>query len=230
MKGETIKRISRLITILTELQSDRISTAAQLAEKFSVSTRTIYRDIRTLEEAGVPVVIEEGRGFSLMEHYRLPPVSFTESEANALITAEQLVLTSNDTSLSKAYREAVTKIKAVLRHSMKSKANLLAERVQVLPAEDSKNTTESLTLFQFALTNYFLVKMSYTNRVHEKTRRIVEPFALLSAQSNWLVLAWCRLRGEFRFFRLDRINQLEILSEQFEPHQMTLQQYFEKNY
>ena len=230
MKGETIKRISRLIAILTELQSDRISTAAQLAEKFSVSTRTIYRDIRTLEEAGVPVVIEEGRGFSLMEHYRLPPVSFTENEANALITAEQLVLTSSDTSLSKAYREAVTKIKAVLRHSMKSKANLLAERVQVLPAEDSKNTTESLTLFQFALTNYFLVKMSYTNRVHEKTSRIVEPFALLSAQSNWLVLAWCRLRGEFRFFRLDRITRLEILSEQFEPHQMTLQQYFEKYY
>lgn len=230
MKGETIKRISRLIAILTELQSDRIWTAAQLAEKFSVSTRTIYRDIRILEEAGVPVVTEEGRGFSLMEHYRLPPVSFTQNEANALITAEQLVLTSNDNSLSKAYREAVTKIKAVLRHSIKSKANLLAERVQVLSAEDRKNTSESLSSFQFALTNYFLVKMTYTSGVQEITHRTVEPFALLSAQSNWLVLAWCRLRGEFRFFRLDRITRLEVLSEQFEPHQMTLQQYFEKYY
>ena len=89
-------RLSRLTAILTQLQSSRIVTATALAEKHNVSVRTIYRDIRTLEKSGVPIVTEEGKGYSMMEGYQLPPVMFTEDEANALITAEQLVLKNKD--------------------------------------------------------------------------------------------------------------------------------------
>jgi predicted DNA-binding transcriptional regulator YafY len=80
------KRISRLTAIITQLQTKRLVTAPELASKFSVSVRTIYRDIRALEQAGIPIYVEEGKGYRIMEHYRLPPVMFTESEANALIT------------------------------------------------------------------------------------------------------------------------------------------------
>jgi predicted DNA-binding transcriptional regulator YafY len=79
-------RLSRLTAILTQLQTTKLITATALAEKYQVSVRTIYRDIRSLEKSGVPVLTEEGRGYSLMEGYRVPPISFTESEANALIT------------------------------------------------------------------------------------------------------------------------------------------------
>src|SRR5690606_13797274 len=103
MYDPQIKRISRLTAILTQLQSKRLLTATELADKFSVSVRTIYRDIRTLEQAGVPIVTEDGKGYTLMEHYRLSPVALTETEANALITAEQLVLKNKDTSFIKAY-------------------------------------------------------------------------------------------------------------------------------
>nr|WP_290935624.1 HTH domain-containing protein [Haliscomenobacter sp.] len=92
------KRLSRLTAILTQLQTKRLVTATVLAEKFKVSVRTIYRDIRALEQSGVPILTEEGKGYSLMEGYRLPPVSFSESEANALITAEQFVLKNKDAS------------------------------------------------------------------------------------------------------------------------------------
>src|SRR3954468_7544728 len=97
------RRLSRLIAILTQLQTRRMITATVLAQKFGVSVRTIYRDIRALEQAGVPVLTEEGKGYSLMEGYKNPPVMFSETQANALILAEQLVLMNKDSSFIKDY-------------------------------------------------------------------------------------------------------------------------------
>ncbi len=124
MNDNDIKRLSRLTAILTQLQTKRILTSTTLAEKFSVSVRTIYRDIRALEQAGVPIFTEDGKGYSLIEGYRIPPVMFTENEANALITTEQLVLKNRDSSLIAAYTEAINKIKAVLLYSTKEKVDL----------------------------------------------------------------------------------------------------------
>ena len=92
--NDNTKRLSRLISILTQLRTKRILTAPELASKFSVSNRTIYRDIKALEEAGVPILTEEGKGYYLMEGYRIPPVMFTDSEVNALITAEKIIAKS----------------------------------------------------------------------------------------------------------------------------------------
>jgi len=88
MKNTDVKRISRLTAIVTQLQSKRLVTSTELSKKFNVSIRTIYRDIKALEQAGVPVLIEEGKGYTLVEGYKVPPVMFTEGEANALVTAE----------------------------------------------------------------------------------------------------------------------------------------------
>ena len=108
------KRVSRLTAILTQLQSVRLLTATKLADRFGVSVRTIYRDIKALEKAGVPIVTEEGKGYSLMEGYRIPPVMFSENEANALLTAELLVMASKDQSLINEFKSATQKIKTVL--------------------------------------------------------------------------------------------------------------------
>jgi predicted DNA-binding transcriptional regulator YafY len=222
------KRISRLTAIVTQLQTKRLVTAPELAAKFSVSVRTIYRDIRALEQAGIPIYVEEGKGYSLMEHYRLPPVMFTESEANALIIAEQLVLNNKDSSLIKDYSEAIDKIKSVLTLNIKDKANLLTDRTQFTQIENIKRTSSNLSILQFALTNFLLTKIEYVNEANETTDRTIEPFALLSVRSNWLLVAWCLLRQEFRYFRLDRIKKIEILAETFTPHDLTLQEYFDR--
>jgi predicted DNA-binding transcriptional regulator YafY len=222
------KRISRLTAIVTQLQTKRLVTASELAAKFSVSIRTIYRDIRALEDAGIPIYVEEGKGYSLMEHYRLPPVMFTESEANALIIAEQLVLNNKDSSLIKDYSAAIDKIKSVLTLNIKDKANLLADRTQFTQIENIERTSSNLSVLQFALTNFLLTKIEYANEANETTDRTIEPFALLSVRSNWLLVAWCLLRQEFRYFRLDRIKKIEILSETFTPHDLTLQEYFDR--
>lgn len=227
MNNNDTKRLSRLTAILTQLQTKRLLTATALSEKFNVSIRTIYRDIRTLEQAGVPIITEDGKGYTLMEGYRVPPVMFTEAQANALITAEQLVLKNKDTSFIKDYTEAVDKIKAVLKYSIQDKANLLAERTRFDQNINRERNSNNLSDLQFALTNFRLTKIEYINEQNKTTTRHIEPFALLSTD-NWLLIAYCRLRKEFRFFRLDRIEKLEVLSDKFEPHRMTLQEYFDR--
>lgn len=227
--GKDIKRLSRLTAILTQLQTKRLITASELAEKFLVTKRTIYRDIKALEMAGVPILVEEGKGYSLMDGYRVSPIMFTESEANALITAEQLILKNKESSFVKEYSEAINKIKSVLRNNTKDKANLLSDRVVFRINSDNDSTSNYLSTIQLAMTNFKLIKIKYRFSSENKqfTERTIEPFAIYSTQENWLLIAYCRLRKDFRAFRLDRILDLLTLNEQFEPHDITLQQYFE---
>lgn len=223
MEYSETNRLSRLTAILIQLQTKRIVTASELSQKFQVSKRTI----KALEQSGVPVLTEEGKGYTLMEGYKVPPVMFTEKQANALILAEQLVLKNKDTSFVKDYSEAIDIIKAVLRQSEKDKANLLADRTRYDQNVSRERNSNNLSDLQNALTNYNLVKIAYINKEETATNRLIEPFALLNSE-NWYLVAWCRLRKEFRFFRLDRIQKMETLSEKFEPHNLTLQEYFDK--
>lgn len=227
MEYSEVNRLSRLTAILIQFQTRRIVTAAELARKFQVSKRTIYRDIKALERAGVPVLTEEGKGYMLMEGYRVPPVMFTEKQANALILAEQLVLQNKDASFVKDYSEAIDKIKSILGYGIKDKANLLADRTQFDEVIHQERNSSNLSELQNALTNYKLVKIAYVNKEGAASNRLIEPFALLNSE-NWYLIAWCRLREGFRFFRLDRIQKTEILSEHFEPHNLTLQEYFDQ--
>ena len=94
-----MKRFNRVIAILIQLQSRKIVKAKDIADRFKISIRTVYRDIQTLEEAGVPIASESGIGYSLMEGYRLPPVMFTNTEAIAFITAEKLIEKFTDKSM-----------------------------------------------------------------------------------------------------------------------------------
>src|SRR5678816_3495463 len=110
-----MNRIDRLSAILIQLQSRTLVKAQQIADKFSISLRTVYRDVHALQEAGVPVIGEAGTGYSLMEGYKLPPVMFNEEEASALLTAAKLMQSKTDASSSKHYGSALDKIKAVLR-------------------------------------------------------------------------------------------------------------------
>jgi predicted DNA-binding transcriptional regulator YafY len=228
MEKNDTRRLSRLTAILTQLQMKRLTTATSLADKFNVSFRTIYRDIRALEQAGVPILTEEGKGYTLMEGYKIPPVMFSESQANALILAEQLVLKNKDSSFIKDYTDAIDKIKAVLKQADKEKANLLADRTRFEQNIKRERNSNNISELQQALTNFDLIKIDYTNEKDKTTSRTVEPFALISTTENWLLIGWCRLRKEFRFFRLDRIKKLHILNEKFKPHKMTLQEYFDR--
>ncbi len=223
-------RISRLTAIVTQLQSHKIVTAKMLAEKYEVSIRTIYRDIRTLEKSGVPIIVEEGKGYSLMEGYRLPPVMFTEEEANALITAQQLIIKNKDASFVDNYETAIQKIKAILKNNQKDKIDLLKERIYFRNNFEEEKTSTYLMQIQSSIVNFEVIKIEYYSLQQKFTERTVEPFALYSTQENWLLIAFCRLRNEFRSFRIDHIQKIQKTNLYFESHEMTLKEYFNKCY
>lgn len=209
------------------MQSKRIVTASEIAKKFGISIRTAYRDIKALEESGVPIFTEEGKGYSLIEGYSLPPVMFTEEEANALITAENLISRNKDKSLIKNHKGAIAKIKSVLRYSSKDKVELLSKRVFYMQNITSETTSNCLSNVQVAITNLKLIKITYHSiSKNELTKREIEPHALYHTQENWILIAWCRLRNDYREFRLDKVHSLELLTEQFDDRNFNLRNYF----
>ncbi len=225
--SEDKPRLARLTAMITHLQSRRMVTARDMAKKYNVSIRTIYRDIRTLEQSGIPIATEEGKGYSMQEGYTLPPVMFTEEEANALITAGHLVHKNKDRSFSECHQSAVTKIKAVLRGSQKSKTEFLSSRLQVRNNKENAKTSDYLIRLQSTIANLNVVELCYYSLDAQYSERKVEPFALYTTHDNWILIAFCRKRKDFRAFRLDRIRSLTVTDEFFAPHTLTLEQYLE---
>lgn len=212
-------RLDRLTSTLIQLQSKRIVKAQEIADRFDISLRTVYRDIRTLEQAGVPIISEAGIGYSIMKEYRLPPVHFTEEEALSFITAEKFIENLTDEATIQAYKSALYKIKAVLGHGQKELVDDLSERIAVVKNQYlPENRNEQLNISQFlrAINQKRVIQMDYqANQTQSHTTRKVEPIGIYNAGSYWYLIAFCQLRKDYRNFRIDRILSSEILSERF---------------
>ena len=222
-----MSQLSRLISILTLLKSKRLLTATELSQKFNVSVRTIYRDIRKLEEAGVPVATIEGRGYSLMEGYTVAPVQFTEKQANALVTAKHLVQQTQDTSFIANFDDALTKITSVFKSTVQEKSELLSSKIYVYNPNYEDISSDALSELQVAITNFNYTEISYRKaEATENTFRKIEPYALISTQQKWILIAWCHLRNSYRAFRLDRMQHFKILEDTFKDRKFNLKTYF----
>ena len=222
-----MSQLPRLISILTLLKSKRILTATELSEKFDVSVRTIYRDIRKLEDSGVPVITIEGKGYTLMDGYTVAPVQFTEEQANALITAQLLVNQVEDESFKQHFGEAMTKIKSVFRSSVLEKSELLSDKIHVFNGGVERIASNALSEMQLAITNFNKVEINYRKANDTRiTFRTIEPCAIYSTRNKWILIAWCHLRNELRAFRIDRIQHFKVLQEKFEDRKFDFQEYF----
>jgi len=221
-----MNQLGRLIATLTLLKSKRILTATELSNKFDVSVRTVYRDIRKLEETGVPIITLEGRGYSLMDGYTIAPVQFTEKQANALITAQQIIKQSKDASLVHDFEEAMTKIKSVFRSSIREKSELLSDNIYVFNTQHENISSNALSEIQLAITNFNLVEIHYAKvYTDEKSFRTIEPCGMYSSQNKWVLIAWCHLRKDYRAFRIDKIKHFKVLQEKFEDRKFSLSDY-----
>lgn len=228
MIDSEITRLSRLVTLLTLLQTKRLLTAAELANRFSVSTRTIYRDIRTLEQAGIPVVTQEGKGYTMLDGYRLPPVMFTREEAIALLTAEKIAARLTDAPTAQITGAAMDKLRATLRRADRDHLETLSPHIHVLGPTGQPNQPNAYQQLVTAITTQRVVRLRYgAADADSPTARDVEPIGLYLSQ-QWHLVAYCRLRQAFRNFRLDRIEHLALGEEIFEARPETLQQYWEE--
>lgn len=222
-----MNRLTRITAILIQLQSKRIVPAKEIAERFEVSLRTIYRDIKTLQDAGIPIGSEIGGGYFIVDGYHLPPISITEEEANALVVLEKFIEKQGDKSLLKNFSSLLIKIKATLKNFQKDNLQLLSSRTFSL---DTNEIVESnwLSEIQKSISNKITLKITY-NSIYkqELTNRNIEPLAICFVNNVWIVIANCQLREEVREFRLDRINKLTTTTEYFETeNSFELQEYF----
>ncbi|MDC7996346.1 helix-turn-helix transcriptional regulator [Altibacter sp. HG106] len=224
-----MNRLTRITAILIQLQSKKIVTAKEIAERFEISLRTVYRDIKTLQDAGIPIGSENGVGYFIVNGYSLPPIMITEEEANALIISEKLILNQGDTSLIKDFNSLLLKIKSTLKNFEKENISKLENRIEPSTKID-KNKSNWLSKIQKSITNANVIQIEYFSIYKEEsTKRNIEPLAIYFTENAWVLVAFCRLRNEEREFRLDRILKLTITSETFEYQQsFTLKQYLEK--
>jgi predicted DNA-binding transcriptional regulator YafY len=213
-----MNHIERLNAILIHLQSKRIVKASEIAERFEISLRTVYRDIRALEASGVPIGAEAGVGYFLMDNYKLPPVMFTKEEASALLFGEKLVEKMSDNQMKVEFCSALFKIKAILNPEEKDRLEKLHSQISVLNYTSSNENFNRLFLseIQQAMVSKQVLEIDYQAAyAAPATKRLVEPIGLCNYSSRWHLFAWCRLRGEYRDFRLDRIQNLKISNVNF---------------
>jgi predicted DNA-binding transcriptional regulator YafY len=211
-----MNRIDRLFGILTLLQSKKYVTAETIAEKFGISTRTVYRDIKALIEQGVPVSFEQHRGYFIMQGYFVPPVSFTSEEANALLLMESFVKGFADRSIGQHYSSALNKIKAVLRTTQKEGLERLGNNIKLQLPACFVNDTDYLSLLQTAISSKTIVEIEYRNNKTEISRRQVEPIGLVFYAFSWHLIAWCHMRADYRDFKLVRILKVKSTGQPFQ--------------
>ena len=215
-----MNRIDRLTAILVHLQSKRVVTAQEIADRFEISLRTVYRDVRALEEAGVPIGAETGKGYFIMEGYHLPPVMFTQEEANALVLGSKLIESKADESIKKYFREAMLKIKSVLKTREKDNLEHLEMQIEVTASpsvEEGRFPNNFLADIQKALVERVLLRFDYyASYSGANTSRDVEPLGLVFYGNRWHLLGYCRLRQAYRDFRTDRIVKLQKLDEAYD--------------
>jgi predicted DNA-binding transcriptional regulator YafY len=227
-----VNRIDRISAILIHLQSRRIVKASELAERFNISLRTVYRDIRTLEEAGVPLAGEAGIGYSIVKGYHLPPVVFTEDEAIALLTSHKLASELTDDLTEKSGSSAMYKIRSVLESLNKEKIHELDSKMKVLrnPNIPKNNFNSPLNLITKAVLNKNKLTIRYTsNHSLEENTRTIEPIGIWFLGGRWHLMAYCELRKDYRNFRLDRMQDIQILKEHFKTIHPELNQLIAQN-
>lgn len=227
-----MNRIDRLTAILIHLQSKKMVRAQEIADRFEISLRTVYRDIRALEEAGIPVGAEAGKGYFIMEGYHLPPVMFTKEEASAMLTAEKLIEKLADNSIKEHFKTASYKIKSVLHSSQKEFLENLTSHIEVVQTPSVKQEgfpDNFLAPVQNALVQKKVVQLEYyANYTQSFTKRTIEPIGIYYT-IKWHLIAFCRLRKDYRDFRLDRIKSLSVMTEQFDnTKHPSLQTYIER--
>jgi predicted DNA-binding transcriptional regulator YafY len=222
-----MNKTDRLLAIVLEIQGKGRQRAEDLARTFETSKRTIYRDIEALCEAGVPLLSIPGRGYSLMEGYFLPPLSFSTDEATMLLMGSELTAQYFDAQYRSAAQSAGRKIAGVLPQQLRDEVAYLQQNIRFIPTKHEDRQEAMLQQLRRAILDRLSVEFDYFARFGSETktnmkdgpaqhtRRVVDPYALIYANA-WYLTAHDHMRNATRNFRLDRIESLTLTQERFQ--------------
>lgn len=212
-----MSRAERLLELMQCLRRHRhpVSGSA-LAEELGISLRTIYRDIASLQAQGAQIEGEPGIGYVLRPGFTLPPLMFSEEEIEAISLGTQWVASRTDSSLSKAARNALAKISAVLTPELRRKLADSTLQVGPLgPCGSSLTNDVELELIRTAIRSEYKITIQYQDEKGDKSTRTIWPFVLGFFERVQVVGAWCELRQSFRHFRADRLLSVDILETSY---------------
>lgn len=217
-------RLERLLSIALVLSARRRLRAQELAEEFGVTLRTVYRDVRALQQAGFPVVGTAGDGYRIPPASRLRPLAFEPPEAEVVVMGARLLDVIVDAPLKDRLRSAIAKLEAILAPAAIQRVQEHRDRVVIEPRWQA---TGPLATLLEAVNARRVVAMAYDGLARgERTHRSIEPIGLVRYANVWLVPAYCRLREDLRVFRADRVVDARLMRETFNPrHGLTLTDY-----
>ncbi|MBN1761187.1 MAG: YafY family transcriptional regulator [Chitinispirillaceae bacterium] len=191
-------------------------TTPDLAEHFGVSVRTIYRDIEAIQSAGIPVTSYQGHegGFHIMDNYRINRQVLTFEDIVSILSTLRGINTSLD---SRDLDDVIEKIGCLIPEDREEEFNRRCEQIalDIVPWGPGERLQELFRLLHRGITEQRTVSFTYTNYQGQASERIVEPMTLLFKSFNWYLFGYCRLRQDFRLFKLSRMRTPELLPEHF---------------
>lgn len=222
-------RIDRMLSIvITLLQQEKIP-ARELAEKFEVSVRTIYRDVEAINRAGIPITTYAGNagGIGLINSFKLDRRLLSMDDFIYILSSLKGI---NETLENSEIESAIDKISSLVP---KDKSEYLESQLDhivfdMVPWGYAKKQTEKVKILHEAIINKQAITFSYIDQNGKESSRTIEPMTLVFKGSTWYLFGYCRKRHDFRMFRLSRINELEILNDKFTPRKMTYKEFSKK--
>jgi predicted DNA-binding transcriptional regulator YafY len=227
-------RTERLFATILLLQNRPNMTSRDLSDHFGVSRRTIFRDLRALSDSGVPLTYSEGGGYEILEGYQLPPLMLTAREAATLLVGTEFMRLQSDASLRGDAGEVSLKIRSVLPREIREYVDRLSENTVLDPywsqavQSEGEESGKWFKLSEAVARSRKVIMEYYVESRGELTQRRVDPLGLVYYTDHWNLIAFDHLREEIRNFRLDRIEEMFVLTEQFERSEgFDLQTYLE---
>ena len=202
-----MRRTDRLFEIIQILRSEnRVITANEIAARLEVSTRTIYRDIQTLQSMRTPIEGEAGVGYLMRQGYDLPALNFSADEIEAIVVGLSLVAQTGDKGLQRAAQQVSHKIDSI-RDRLESLQ--VSDRGALVPAAVDPD------MIRRAIREEQKLDIRYRDESERDSSRQVRPLAIIYYVHARLMVAWCELRNDFRHFRIDRMLSCEESGEFF---------------
>lgn len=219
-----MRRADRLFDIIQILRRKKLVRARDIAEELEVSERTIYRDIGDLMASGVPIEGEAGVGYMLRKGFDLPPLMFNEQELEALVLGARIVQSWADPELARAAKNVVTKVETMIPERL---SRHMLETALLAPQDHHQEPLQiDPVVVRNAIRACNKIRLDYKDAEGELTARVVRPLGLAFYGPVWLLVGWCELRLDFRSFRLDRVNAVEVLEQRFSAESgKTIQDY-----
>ncbi|ADO77508.1 helix-turn-helix transcriptional regulator [Halanaerobium praevalens] len=208
-------KLYRLLAIVMYLMNRKKVTAKELADYFEVSVRTIYRDLEAINQAGVPIISYQGSngGYSIIDNYKIDKQILNCDEMNSILVA----LEGLNTTLNKReFKDIKEKIKVLIPDFEKERMEKNKKYfIDFNPWGINNIEKNKIDLIEKAIDKNILLNFSYTDLKGVSTTRIVEAMTLVLRGNSWYLYGYCRLRADYRFFKIYRIKELKILKEKF---------------